>query len=109
MRTLFSIFFTPPMAIARVGASPTPLDAIEVTASNYKAARRVADATTGVAYMGCSFTARVDIAGDDHARRPLLAFSRHTSGQQPLVSPQHPIPLGSVQWVRPRDECVEGF
>ena len=33
MRTLFSIFFTPPMAIARVGASPTPLDAFEWVSS----------------------------------------------------------------------------
>ena len=157
MRTLLSIFFTPPMAIARVGASPTPLEAfdwrisrtahdddqtiikpavtfrvrddgsldpylpehirfkdddgairpvapffelwgrfqsphdgsveehpltpailkelgiterhiaLEVTASNFKAARRLADAETGIADMGCSFTARIDIPGHDHA------------------------------------------
>ncbi|MED5621133.1 hypothetical protein [Ideonella sp. BN130291] len=192
MRTLLAIFFNPPMAIARVGASPTPLDAfewqtsraehggvqtviepaislrvdedgcaqpllphsirfkdddgavrpvapffelwarlqsphdgsveeqpltptllhelgitlrhlaIEVTAGNFKAARRLADAKTGIADMGCSFTARVEIPGDDHARHPLLAFSRHTSGQQALVSPEQPIPLGAVQWLRPR-------
>jgi hypothetical protein len=199
MRTLLSIFFNPPMAVARVGASPTPLDAfewvssraahggvqtviepavslrvrddgsvepyqpadirfkdddgavrpvapffelwgrfqsphdgsveelpltrallhelgigarhlaIEVEASNFKAARRVADAVTGIAYMGCSFTARIDIAGDDHAAHPLLAYSRHTSGQVPLVSPDRPIPLGTVQWIRPRDDHADGF
>ena len=199
MRTLLNIFFNPPMAIARLGASPTPLDsfewresraahggvqtviepaisftvrddgsldptlpkairfkdddgsirpvapffelwgrfqsphdgsveelpltpallselgitmrhlAIEVTASNYKAARRVTDAVTGIADMGCSFTARVQIAGDDHARHPLNAFSRHTSGQAPLVSPDKPIPLGAVQWIRPRGDEVKGF
>jgi len=199
MRTLLGIFFTPPMAIGRVGASPTPLEAfewhtsraahggvqtvirpavsfrvrddatlepylpeaihfkdedgavrpvapffelwgrfqnpddggveelpltptllselgitlrhlaLEVTASNFKAARRLADAVTGAADMGCSFTARIDIAGDDHAPHELLAFSRHTSGQPALVSPDKPIPLGSVQWLRPRDEVVPPF
>ena len=76
--------------------------AIEVTASNFKAARRVTDSVSGVSDMGCSFTARVDIGGDDHAKHALNAFSRHTSGQQPLVSPDRPIPLGAVQWIRPR-------
>jgi hypothetical protein len=199
MKTLLAIFFTPPMAIARVGASPTPLDAfewsisraphggvqtviepaisftvredgslephlprqirfkdddgavrpvapflelwarlqspedgsvdevpltpallselgitmrhlaIEVTAGNFKAARRLADAATGIADMGCSFTARVEIAGDDHAPHALQAFSRHTSGQPALVSPEQPIPLGSVQWIRPRSDSAPGF
>jgi hypothetical protein len=199
MPTLLSLFFTPPNAVARVGASPTPLEAfdwhtshaahggeqtvirpattfrvrddgsldpylphaihfkdpdgavrpvapffelwarvqspedgrveevpvtpallkalridarhlaVSVTASNFKAARRLADAATGIADMGCSFTARVDIPGDDHAPHPLLAFSRHTSGQPALVSPDHPIPLGSVQWIRPREDSAPGF
>lgn len=199
MRTLVGLFFTPPMAIARVGASPTPLEAfdwsisraahggvmtvvepaltfrvkedatlepylpqaihfkdadgsvrpvapflelwarferhedggidelpltpavlhelgigmrhlaLEVTAGNFKAARRLADAATGIADMGCSFTARVDIAGDDHRVHPLRAFSRHTSGQPALVSPEQPIPLGSVQWLRPSAQRAPGF
>jgi len=189
MRTLVELFFNPPMAIARVGASPTPLDsfewrtspgphggvqttiapalsfelqadgrlrpfmpseirfkeddgrirpvapffelwarlqrpqdgtleeapvnlallhelgltlrhvAVEVTASNLKAARRTGD-------WACGFTARAEIAGDDHAAHRLLAFSRHTSGQPPLVSPERPIPLGQAQWVRPQAERV---
>jgi hypothetical protein len=199
MRTLLSIFFTPPMAVARLGASPTPLDAfewhttraahggvqtvieparsfrvredgslephlpdgirfkdddgavrpvapffelwgrfqspedgsveelpltpallhelgitlrhlaIEVTAGNFKAARRLADSASGAMDMGCSFSARVQFAGDDHARHPLRAFSRHTSGQQALVSPDKPIPLGSVQWLRPRHDKEPEF
>lgn len=83
--------------------------AIEVTAGNFKAARRLADAATGIADMGCSFTARVDIPGDNHQPHALLAFSRHTSGQAALVSPEQPIALGSVQWIRPREDLAPGF
>jgi hypothetical protein len=191
MRTLVSVFFNPPMAIARVGASPTPMVsfewrpattahggtqtviepalsfevtpegslqpfmpdeirfkdedgairpvapffelwarlqrhddgeleecaltlgllkelgigmqhlAVEVTASNQKAQRRTGD-------NACSFTARVEIAGTDHRAHPLLAFSRHTSGQQPLVLHDKPIPLGKVQWTRPQTHKAEG-
>ncbi|MDO9092765.1 MAG: hypothetical protein Q8R98_22885 [Rubrivivax sp.] len=68
--------------------------AVEVTASNNKAARR-----TG--YNACSFTARAEIAGTDHGVHALRAFSRHTSGQQPLVLHDKPIPLGQVQWIKP--------
>jgi hypothetical protein len=75
--------------------------AVEVTAANLKAARR-----TGAA--ACGFTARVEIAGTDHGVHPLLAFSPHTSGQQPLVLPERPIPLGQVQWIRPENGTVEG-
>ncbi|MEW6705447.1 MAG: hypothetical protein AB1430_11395, partial [Pseudomonadota bacterium] len=97
-----------PALLRELGITPRHI-AIEVTASNFKAARRLADAKTGIADMGCSFTARVDIAGDDHRPHPLRAFSRHTSGQPALVSPDQPIPLGSVQWIRPREECAPGF
>lgn len=76
--------------------------ALEVTASNLKAARRADD-------IACGFTARTEIAGTDHARHPLLAFSRHTSGQKPLVLPDHPIPLGAVQWLLPRSDREPGF
>lgn len=183
MRSLVEVFFHPPMAVARFGASPTPLDAfewrisrdahgrvltvvepalsfrvqddgrlapflpsevrfkdddgavrpvapffelwaalqgadggieevpftlalldelkitlrhvsIEVTAANLKAARRTND-------VGCSFQARVGIGGDDHVPKPLLACSPHTSGMQPLVLPERPVPLGQVQWLKP--------
>lgn len=65
-----------------------------VTAGNQKASRRTGDAA-------CSFTAAVTVNGNDHARHPLAAFSRHTSGQEPLVFPDRPIPLGHVQVIRP--------
>ncbi len=68
--------------------------AVEVTATNAKAARRTGDGA-------CAFSARVAIAGEDHVPRPLLAFSPHSAGQVPLVVPERPIPLGSVQWLRP--------
>lgn len=76
--------------------------ALEVTASNLKAARRTDD-------IACGFTARVEIPGTDHAKHRLLAFSRHTAGQKPLVLPERPIPLGAVQWMRPHDEVTPGF
>lgn len=75
--------------------------ALEVTASNLKAARRTGD-------EACGFTARVEIAGKDHSERALLAFSRHTSGQQPLVLHDKPIPIGKVQWIRPVEQAAEG-
>lgn len=68
--------------------------AVSVDAANAKAARRTND-------DACAFGARVEIAGTDHAPRPLLAFSPHTARQQPLVSPERPIPIGQVQWIRP--------
>lgn len=76
--------------------------ALEVTASNLKAARRTDD-------PACGFTARAEIAGTDHRRHALQAFSRHTAGQVPLVSPERPIPLGAVQWMRPRRDAEPGF
>ena len=76
--------------------------AVEVTASNNKAARR-----TG--YVACSFTARAEIKGTDHAPHALMAFSRHTAGQQPLVSHDKPIPLGQVQWLQPADTPDAAF
>lgn len=186
MRSLIEVFFNPPMAVARFGASPTPLDAfewrvsrdahgrvltvvepalslavaadgtaqpylpghirfkdddgsvrpvapffelwarlqspegelseepftldlldelhltlrhiaVEVHAANLKAARRTDD-------PACGFQARVAFGGDDHAARPLMACSPHTSGQPPLVLPERPVPLGRVQWLRPTRE-----
>lgn len=75
---------------------------VEVTATNQKAARR-----TG--YWPCSFTARAEIAGHDHAEHRLLAFSRHTANQVPLVSHDRPIPLGRVQWIRPVVDADPAF
>jgi hypothetical protein len=65
-----------------------------VTAANRKAARRTKD-------EACAFEARVQIEGDDHRRVPLAASSPNRPGTEPLVSPEAPIPLGSVQVIRP--------
>lgn len=70
---------------------------IEVNAANLKAARRTDD-------QACGFQARAAFGGDDHAPHALLAASPHSSGQQPLVLPERPVPLGSVQWMRPSAE-----
>jgi hypothetical protein len=66
----------------------------EITAANRKAARR-AD------YAPCGFVAREVVSGNDYAARPLLGVSPHTSGQEALVVPDKPIPLGHFQVIRP--------
>jgi hypothetical protein len=190
MNTLLEIFFLPPMAVARLGSSPTPLDSFcwtettsprspvdtvikpavslkvegdgsvtpylppfvvfkdedgavrpvapffelwaklqsaedgstqevpltlallaelnaklqdiqyEIVGANRKAARRTSEAA-------CGFMAREVVDGDDFERRELLAISPHTSGQEPLVSPDRPIPIGHFQVLRPVDGIVE--
>jgi hypothetical protein len=66
----------------------------KVGVANLKAARRTKSAA-------CGFNAEVEIAGDDHAPRPLLAASPNVAGTAPLVSEDAPIPLGAVQALRP--------
>ncbi len=68
-----------------------------VAVGNQKAERRTGDAA-------CGFRARVEIAGEDFSPKPLLAFSPHTSEQQPMVYEHSPIPLGHVRAIKP----VEG-
>jgi hypothetical protein len=65
-----------------------------VTVANLKASRRTGEAA-------CSFIARADVRGNDHKKQKLLAISPHTSGQQPLVLADKPIPLGDFQVIRP--------
>jgi hypothetical protein len=67
---------------------------VEVWAANLKAARRTDDSA-------CGFEARVAFNGEDHAVHALQAVSPHTSGVQPLVLPDKPVPLGRVQWLKP--------
>ncbi len=64
-----------------------------------EAANRKAEARTGLA--SCAFIAWVDVRGDDHATKPLLATSPKTPEQAPLVFADKPIPLGTIQVVRP--------
>jgi hypothetical protein len=65
-----------------------------VRVANRKAARRTGDESNG-------FAAGVQVRGDDVTPRPLLASSPPTPGGTPLVWPEHPVPLGSFQVIRP--------
>jgi hypothetical protein len=65
-----------------------------VTAANRKAARRTHDDSN--AYM-----ARVEVAGDDHRRHCLKAWTPPKPGAEPLVPEDAPIVLGHVQVIKP--------
>lgn len=67
-----------------------------VTAANRKAQARTKRAC-------CAAIARVEFSGADHAPKPLLAVSPHTQGEVPLVRPDAPLPLGTVQLFAPGD------
>jgi hypothetical protein len=77
----------------KLGASPSDIS-YEITLANHKAARRSGD-------PACAFSARIEVGGEDHVPRELLAFSPHTAGQEPLVRPENPIPLGTFQVLKP--------
>jgi hypothetical protein len=83
--------------------SGASLDSIEytITVANRKAQRRTNSAA-------CAYIARVTVAGDDHERKPLLAYSPHRSGEEPLVSAERPIPLGHFQVMRPINRKAMG-
>ena len=76
---------------------------IRITATNQKAARRAQT-------PACGFTARCTVAGDDYGVHDLMASSRHTPGETPLVLDDAPIHIGRLQLIRPveRVERVEG-
>jgi hypothetical protein len=90
--TITDVPVTPDL-LDRLGASPHNIS-YEITLANHKAARRSAD-------PACAFQARVVVGGDDHVARELLAFSPHTAGEEPLVKPENPIPLGTFQVIKP--------
>jgi len=72
------------------------LDSVEytITVANRKAQRRTLKAA-------CAYIARVNASGSDFGRKPLLAFSPHNPGEEPLVARDHPIPLGYFQVIKP--------
>jgi len=84
----------------RLGVSLSSLR-YRITMGNKKAQRRTGEPS-------CGFLSRVDVAGDDHLERPLLATSPHNPGEIPLVHPDRPIPLGRFQVVRPIRESLLG-
>lgn len=65
-----------------------------VSVGNRKAARRTGDDAN-------AFEIVRKVRGDDHEPKPLLAYTPPRPGQVPLVTPEHPIPLGSFQVMRP--------
>jgi hypothetical protein len=89
-----------PALLAQLGASLDNLQ-FNVTVANCKAQRRTGS-------PACSFLARVDVRGNDHERKPLLAISPHTADQEPLVYADRPIPLGVFQVIRPAAKTVMG-
>jgi hypothetical protein len=79
--------------LRRLGISTGALR-YRITLGNKKAERRTLS-------PACGFLGRVDKAGDDHRRHPVLASSPHNPGVVPLVDPSRPIPLGHFQVIRP--------
>ena len=86
-----------PLTATLLSALGGRLDGVRyrLTLANRKAQRRTLSAA-------CSFEGAVTVAGDDHAAHEISAFSPHNPGEIPLVAPERPIPLGSVQVIRPR-------
>jgi hypothetical protein len=84
----------------RLGAS---LENIEytITVANRKAQRRTLSAA-------CAYIASVSSLGNDHGRKPLLAFSPHNADEEPLVTRERPIPLGHFQVIRPIEKQQMG-
>jgi hypothetical protein len=82
-----------PLTLALLEENDVTLDSVSytVTAANKKTARRTGDSA-------CGFQASIQVPGNDHARHPLLASS---VGPNSLVPPDHPIPLGDFQVIRP--------
>ena len=85
--------------LADRGMSPGDLW-YELNAANRKVERRTGNASD-------SIVARVVVNGADHLRHELKGFSPHTSGQQPLVYEDNPIPFGCFQVIRPMPGKVE--
>lgn len=66
----------------------------EIRVANRKAARRTGDETN-------AYEAGARVGGADFGVHPLPASTPPSPGSEPLVRPEHPIPLGSLRVVRP--------
>lgn len=86
--------------LGRLGASLGSVR-YDVTAANRKAQRRTLSAA-------CAIVGRVAVAGDDHGRRALMAYSPHNPGETPLVARDRPIPFGDLQVIRPVQGVSQG-
>ena len=85
-----------PLTSTFLGQQDASLDSVEytITVANRKAQRRTGSAA-------CAFIAQAVATGSDYERKPLLAFSPHNAGEEPLVFQDHPIPLGHFQVIKP--------
>jgi hypothetical protein len=79
--------------LEQLGASADSID-YAITLGNRKAQRRTGSAA-------CAYLARATASASDWQPKTLLAFSPHNADEEPLVSPDRPIPLGRFQAIRP--------
>jgi hypothetical protein len=79
--------------LRRFGANLSSVE-YTITVANRKAQRRTGSAA-------CAYIARQSVQGNDHERKPLLAYSPHSARTEPLVTRDRPIPLGHFQVIRP--------
>jgi len=88
--------FDHPLTVELLESLEASLDSVEyaVTVANRKAQRRTGSAA-------CAFEARAEVSAADNRRKPLLAFSPHNSGDEPLVFRKCPISLGFFQAIKP--------
>ncbi|RHW25388.1 hypothetical protein D0Z08_19360 [Nocardioides immobilis] len=86
--------------LKRLGADLSAMS-FGVHVANLKAARRTNDPANG-------FEAYVKVAGTDHAKHPLHAFTPPQPAGEPLVEEGSPVPLGSFQIIRPTPVHVSG-
>ena len=91
-----SVIKDQPLTLDTLEELKVPLESVvyRITVANRKAQRRTRRAAD-------AFIARVEAAGNDHARKPLLAFSPHNPQEEPLVFAHRPVPLGHFQVIRP--------
>jgi hypothetical protein len=81
-----------PTLLAACGGSADNVE-YTITVANRKAQRR-----TGAA--SCAYIAREGVNATDYTPRPLMAFSPHTSGEEPLVYKDRPVHLGTFQAIK---------
>lgn len=86
--------------LERAGGSPAGV-LYTVHVANRKAARRTGDEAN-------AFEARLSVRGDEFDPQPVRGFTPPTPGQEPLVLPGQPVPLGSFQVIRPLRRLVNG-
>jgi hypothetical protein len=92
-----------PLTLALLEELKVDLRCVEytITVANRKAQRRTGSAA-------CAYIARVSVSGDDHERKPLMAFSPHNALEEPLVTREDPISLGHFQVIRPINRKAMG-